>query len=521
MSKKNENKRKIHIIWDILLFAAAFATFGIFFFMLKEVPVLPKNWVEAGIGILAGFSAIYILILAIKKFPKGLVYTMRILMVLIIGLSAFLDYSFYNYYIVMDEITTVDDVNIANISIITKEDSLIRKVDNLKGKRVGIQNGSDFENGRYVKDQLIKEKVSNIEYVEALDYPSLYRMLENDEIDALIISNTNMHLLEETFPTIEADTRIIFTYQKEIPSYAINNSKKDIRYQPFTVFLAGSDEGDVKDNSRLDVNILLFVNPLSKQIKMVTIPRDTYVPNPALNNGNDKLTHLGMYGVTNTIHTLENIFGVEVDYYAKLNFFSVIDIVDALGGIEVTVPIAFVEQDENRSFAEEDLIRLDAGTQMVDGREALAFARHRKTYGDLERGMAQQEVIKGIINKLTSVEGSSKINDILKIAPDCVYTNLPMSQITNFISHELEHLSPWELESVPLFNGVFDSRECASYGAQPLSIMYLSKTDALSVVRGYDEIYSQMRFSNFNFDLNNLTSPTTQLPNKLPIEWAQ
>lgn len=517
--QQTKTKRKRSFL-DVLLLLCTTISIGGLLFLLCMLPVLPMNWVYGGGALLIGFCLLYFILILANYQNKIITYMMRVMFLVLLCVSAFLDYSIYNSYLALDEITTIDDNNTINISILTKKDSLLRKSEHLENKTIGIQNGSDQENSEYVVSQLKKEGI-HATYTKSLDYLSLYESLLNDEIEAMVVSNTSMALLEEHDPSLKEQTQVIAVYQKEKKVEKTTVSSKDIRYEPFTVYLAGSDEGELEDDTKYDVNILLFVNPVAKQIKMVTIPRDTYVPNPALANKNDKLTHLGIYGMNNSIKELEQIFGIEIDYYAKMNFFSVIDIVDTLGGITVDVPFAFVEQDEYRSFAEEDLIHLDAGIQEVDGREALALARHRKTYGDLERGLAQQEIIKGVISKLTSLEGSSKINQLLAIAPDCVMTNMPMSSITQFISNELEHPKTWSLESVPLLNGTFDNQPCASFGSQPLSIMYLSKTDALAVKQAYDTIYAQTNLNDFTFDMNNLSiDTTTVLPKQANFIWA-
>ncbi|HFL3113565.1 TPA: LCP family protein, partial [Clostridioides difficile] len=114
------------------------------------------------------------------------------------------------------------------------------------------------------------------------------------------------------------------------------------------------------------------VNPVANHIDMVSIPRDALVPNTALNNANDKLTHTGNDGIENSVETIQNFFGIPIDYYARVSFNSLIEIVDTIGGIDVDVEIDFCEQDENRSFKKEDLICLKKGKQHLNGKQALA-----------------------------------------------------------------------------------------------------------------------------------------------------
>src|SRR5699024_6056960 len=132
----------------------------------------------------------------------------------------------------------------------------------------------------------------------------------------------------------------------------------------FTFYISGVDStGSPDQASRTDTNLLLIVNPRANQIQMVSLPRDGYMPNSALQYQNDKLTHTGIYGIEASVKTIENFYGFSIDYYARVSFDSLIEIIDAIGGIDVDVEISFCEQDENRSFAKEDQICLVKGKQ--------------------------------------------------------------------------------------------------------------------------------------------------------------
>lgn len=143
---------------------------------------------------------------------------------------------------------------------------------------------------------------------------------------------------------------------------------------------------------------------------MVSIPRDAYLPNKAYEDSEfalDKLTHTGLYGIDTTVETVEDFFDIDIDYYARISFSSVIEIVDALGGIDVDVEIDFCEQDEYRNKDEAHQICLSSGEQHLDGQQALAYARHRKTagYDTAGRERAQQRILKAIIDKTLSLDG--------------------------------------------------------------------------------------------------------------------
>lgn len=520
--KKDWNRILYHIGWDLGLAVLFLCGSGFLFYRLYTLSFFSFDWMWKIGALLIAINLLFCLLLFIKRFPHWAIWIRRILVLCLCIAVTYGGIFVNNVQIALEAVTQPETATTVNVSLITKEDGGARKSSELSGKKIGIQTANDQANSSYVKEQLDKETdLKNVTYVEGIDYDSLYEKLQKGEIDALIITDYYFKtLLKDTFPTIEDDIFILKSYQKKKES-TFNTSTKDIRYEPFTVYIAGVDEGDDPSiDARSDVNIILIVNPLANHIEMVSIPRDSFVPNPALNYANDKLTHLGLNGVENSMEGIEEVFGFDIDFYVKLNFFSVIDIVDALGEIEVDVPVAFCEQDENRSFAQKDLICLKEGTQKLNGKQTLAFARHRKSYTDVMRGKAQLEIIEGIIDLLTSPSGVANINDVLSIASKTVSTNMPMEQVTNFVSMQLDNIKPWTIDSISLENGVDASLITASMPAQQLYVMLLNQLDVQEAFDAYQEMLNQMQFSSFAFHLDTLNDDKAALPSNPNVVWA-
>lgn len=530
-SISSQNKNKKHLpqpsffykkIIDYILSLILLICSGFLYYRIDTLAFLSFDRMWKIGALLIILNLIFILLIFLRKLPNWSIWIRRILVLLLCIVCSYTGIIANNLQTALESITKPETATTINVSLITKKEGGAKILKDLSGKKIGIQTANDAENSTYVKEQLQKESdLSNVTYVEEIDYEGLYKKLMNEEIDALIITNYYFNtLLKETFPTIEDDIFILKSYQKKKESTR-NTSTKDIRYEPFTVYIAGVDEGDdASIDARSDVNIVLFVNPLANHIEMLSIPRDSFVPNPALNYANDKLTHLGLNGAENSMKGIEEVFGIEIDFYVKLNFFSVIDIIDAIGEIEVDVPVKFCEQDENRSFAQEDLICLNEGKQKVNGKQALALARHRKSYTDVMRGKAQQEVIKGIINQLTSPSGVTNINQILNIASKTVSTDMPMQQVTNFVSAQLDHLKPWTIESIVLENGSDASLITASMPGQFLYVMLLNKMDVQSVYEMYQQMRNQMQFNSFSFHLDHLDKTDDTLPENPRVLWS-
>ena len=189
--------------------------------------------------------------------------------------------------------------------------------------------------------------------------------------------------------------------------------------------------GQGESNSRSDALILATLNNEDKSIKMLSIPRDSYAYIPHV-DFKDKITHAHAFGGTKaTIETVEELFNIPVDYYVKMNFNAFIDVVDALGGVVADVPYDILEKDEfdNRS------IQLTEGRHLLSGSEALALVRTRKADSDVERGKRQQQVLKAIIQKGTSVSSITKYTDVIDAVGDNMRTDMTFDEIKSLISY--------------------------------------------------------------------------------------
>lgn len=499
-------KKKISI--DGILAFFNIAALGYACYVIYNARSIPTKWRLIGVSLFVILTLLCVA-LTFKKMPNWGLWVRRIITVLLtvaLGLG-----SFYiaKVGIFTKDVTDVSKDAVTKISVIVKAGSDIKDTVDLEGMRVGYQNATDKESADYVKKKLNKD-ASKIKYVKDGSYITLAQQLIDEEIDALIISDNFLPTLEEWQEGYITQVKTIKTYTRNVVNKITNgaNDAIDLNKDCFTILLSGTDEtGDPSHNSRSDVIMLVIVNPVTKQVQLVSFPRDSFVPNPALGYGYDKLTHTGNDGVENTVTAIENVVGFEVDFYVKVNFTSVVEIVDALGGIEVDSPVAFCEQDSQRNF--ENLQCLEKGVQEVDGEKALAFARHRKTegVGDIGRTHAQQKIITAMIKKALTAEGISKMPHVLDIVPNYVSTNISQSQLENFISYQLENMGAWTVNQLTLENGYSEYLTTASMGNMPLSCYLLNREDVKKLSSLYYMIYNTGKFNEFSFDLNDLTHP--------------
>jgi len=217
-------------------------------------------------------------------------------------------------------------------------------------------------------------------------------------------------------------------------------------------------------SQRSDVNIIMTVNPNTKQILLTTTPRDYYVTIPGVSgDARDKLTHAGIYGVDASMATLENLYGIDISYYARVNFTSLETIVDALGGVDVNSEVEF--EAGGYSFHK--------GVNHMNGAQALAFSRERHSFaeGDNQRGKDQEAVLTAIIQKATSPAIIKSANEILATVSDCVETNMTSDEMAKFINMQLNDGASWNIES-QVASGRGDTQACYSSGSQLLYVMW-------------------------------------------------
>lgn len=446
--------------------------------------------------------------LTLKKMDKIFMYIRRgCIIVLCICLSTF------SYYLsslnnATKQFTTTNTTKVENILVLSLSSSSISELSDLENTTIAYQNGTDIDNAEYAIE-ILEDELNNVSFEGVNNYIELSDELLNEEVDAIIISEAYVDSLDETLPDFFENTMEVYCIEREVENTVSYSSDIDLTSDVFTVLVSASDGKTSTDsNSLTDVNMLLIVNPTLNHVEMISFPRDSFIPNVALNSVSDKLTHTGVYGgIINTVDSIENLIGFEIDFYVKVNFNSLIEIVDTLGGIEVDVLYSFSEQDSNRSFAEEDLIYLYEGLQTLDGEEALAYARHRKSegVGDVGRTKAQQQIVAAIINETLTIEGATKIPTLLSLMTDYVTTNISEEQLNAFVSYEIENMTSWTYGFTTLENGYSATLATASYPSMGLSCYLLAESDVQALYELYYMHTNPTTFADFNFDITDLT----------------
>lgn len=331
------------------------------------------------------------------------------------------------------------------MSLRVLKDSPIQTLDDLNGKRVAAAYSADKANVEQLYAKVSQEHGAVFTVRDALSYPETVRQLYELQAEAIVFNESYLPLILEQHPAFESETRVIAQFELETVSAPETKSRARAASEPFSVYISGIDtSGPIETASRSDVNLIMTVNPQTKTILMVSVPRDSYVSIPGEGgDGYDKLTHAGIYGVETSRETLARLFGVEIDYWLRVNFSSVVQIVDLLGGVEVDNPTAFTGP---------NAYHFDSGHIYLNGDQALSFARERYSLagGDLSRGQNQIRLIEGIVRRLSAGEVLANFSSILSVAEKSIQTNMTTREILQLVNVQLERPGEWNFKTMQL-----------------------------------------------------------------------
>ncbi len=365
-----------------------------------------------------------------------------------------------------------------NFNILVLKDSEYNDLNNLNNKVIG-----HLDNNLHIGvNKTIKKIEKDIDFDSKIliDINELVNSLLNREVDAIILEDAQISMLKEDNNDLFNNIKILFTFNIDTE---IKNEKEniDITNDSYNILITGVDTyGNITKVSRSDVNMVISVNPKDNKILITSIPRDYYVYLSDFSSY-DKITHTGIYGIETSIKAVEDLLDIDINYYIKVNFTTLIDIIDLLGGIEI---------DSNYEFTSIDGYHYSVGKNYLNGEEALSFARERKAFsdGDRIRIKNQQLVLKAIINKLLSSKIITNYNNLLNSLNNKFLTNMTDDELTKLIKWQIDGMYSWNIDNVSL-NGTDDYQYTYSYQKQ---LLYVMMPDKESVNNAKEKINSIM-----------------------------
>jgi cell envelope-related function transcriptional attenuator common domain len=378
------------------------------------------------------------------------------------------------------------------ISVIVLKDSQIKNETQLHDHQIGYMPLIDTQSMQYAIEDIHKN-VGQITTKEYEDPASLVNSLYQKDVDAIILDEAFRSIVEQDNPSFSDDTRVIYQVMRDEESVA--SKSVEVTEKPFLVYISGIDEyGDLSTVSRSDVNMLVAVNPNTKQILLISIPRDTYCP-LHMNGQYDKFTHSGLYGLDESIATLQDIIQEDINYYGRMNFTSFIDIVDALGGVTVNSPQAFVTKIGKYEIKE--------GKNDLNAKQALAFVRERKSFadGDFARGRNQQRMISAIVKKICSPAIITSFSPVMDTISKSVETNFSSKELNALIKMQLSQMPSWDIQSCQI-TGEPATLPCYSLGNKTASVVMISDESVQEARQYIDQLLAGQKIQTQTGDLN-------------------
>lgn len=339
------------------------------------------------------------------------------------------------------------------MNVVVLKDSPYQKLNDLKGKTFVANTAVDAININKTQ-AFIEDEIGNIHLEKVSTNIQAVTVLENKQSDAMIIKAVDLQSLNEVEENFDEKIRVIHKIELKLPS--VEATSAEVTKEPFHVLISGTDqEGPIGTFALSDVNLLATINPVTKQVLLTSIPRDYYVDIKGMEGveGKDKLTHSAKGGMNCTLQTVENLMGIKINYYAKFNFTSFMNVVDALGGITVDVPkYAVKDRDDGVFVTKKGKYTIKPGINQFNAKQALCFVRERKAFvkGDAIRGKNQMIMLKAIIKKCCSPAIITKMDKVFSSVADSFETNMSANDIKSLIQMQIDDMSSWDIQSYRL-----------------------------------------------------------------------
>lgn len=444
---------------------------------VMRLNVLPDKYIAALAAVLFVLAAA----MTGLQFPKrtrifGGVISLLLTVVLVVG----------NVYLarthsVLNEITAEEgNYKVDNIVVAVMKEDRAEVLEDTLIYNFGIHKTLDRENTDKTIESLQSQSGATLNVTEFDDFSEMAEALYAGDVQAIIYNEAYEGTIEETQKDFTNKIRVLENHEITT-KVEFTGDDANVTQNPFTIYISGIDvKGKISQTSRSDVNMLVTVNPLTKEVMLTTTPRDYFVQLPEVSGEyRDKLTHAGIYGVDCSMATLSQIYNIDIDYYVRVNFTTLKNLVDALGGIDVYSEYAFTTHYKNGGY------EIKKGYNHMDGKKALAFSRERYNVpgGDEQRGKDQQAVLKALLEKAMSPSILTGYMGILDSLEGYFETNMSMDQITSLVKMQLADGSSWSIKSQSV-TGTFGNEYCYSASGQRLSVMYPDEASVAKARRG-------------------------------------
>lgn len=429
------------------------------------------------VQILAGavFSA-FLIVFAILIWKKKQSFLTFLGLLLLSSILSFSLFQFLQFFSLFSQWNLNAKQSHTEISLVVLKDKVPENLQFLENVSVYAPLETDKEAIEAFQKQLKEDKNLSIQLAASSSYAKAYLQLLKGEAPAILLSSAYENLIALADPQYEEKIEKIYVWKKEekVVSSSLVKEVEAFSKNTLTLYISGIDTyGPISTTARSDVNLILRINFSKKEMLLITTPRDAYVRIAGGGqNQYDKLTHAGIYGVQASLETLENLYGIDIDYYVRVNFTSFLKLIDLVGEIEVENSEAFVSRHGQYSFPQ-GLVRLDA-------KKALSFVRERYALagGDHARGKNQQKVLVALLKKMTSSQALMKTPQILQELSQSIQTDMPFEELVHFVREQFSQEKTYQIHTQALTG--HGSMDLPSY-AMPGYQLYMMQVDEASL----------------------------------------
>ena len=522
-SEKSKKSIGLIILWIFSVIALVASVFLIYeLFLLSTIETLLRYIVMGFLIAIDIFILIKMLFITKnrrKKKKKHIAFSIFAILYIIACFA--IGFVINYFYSKLDNINK-DLVTYSSVLLTMSKDPA-KKITDINDYEIGILDDEDSPEGYIIPQEMIKEnKLNDANVITPYDnYASMVVDMYAGELDAMFVTSEYAELFSGItgYEDIATDTKVIIKKDKEmkksetsdIETVSVNKSVTE----PFTILLMGIDStAEVLSKNAVangDTLILITFNPKTLNATMISIPRDSYVPIACWpNKDENKITHAAGYGNACMINTIQNYFGITIDYYAKINFKGLVKLVDSVGGVEVDVPQQLCTDNSDRW----DQVCIQPGRQTLNGEQALVFARNRKQLvnGDFGRAQHQQEIIMALINKMKTITKVSQFTAILDTISNSLDTNLTTKQILEFynVGKDIikKSLSSSDADLINIQQLYLYGNSQMIYDERMRMVLYNyvpnnnSKKDVVRAMKENLELVEHKNITSFNFSVN-------------------
>lgn len=422
--------------------------------------LVPQRYLPVAVMVLAALFALTLVLVLRRSRVRIVGYVVGI--ALIVGMGA-------GTYLMTQTNSVLDYMGASykttDMLLLVRKDDAATSLKDARDYTIGIQTGTDEDNTQKMLQEMNSDLNAQVTTKSYNSSAEVAAALMNGEVDAAVMNQAYASMLYESYDGFKDGTRSIY---KHVILTEMQDEQEVAAGEPFNILISGIDvDGSISQDSRSDTNIIITVNPKTRKILLTNTPRDYFVQIPGVSGSRrDKLTHAGIYGIDASMNTLEQLYGIDISYYLRVNFSTLKNIVDAIGGVDVYSDYSFQAYTDSEVY-------IERGWTHMDGRTALAFCRERYSLpnGDNDRGKNQQAVLKAILQKVMSPSILVNASDLLNSLQGSFQTNMTTSKLMELVNQQMSGGGEWTIQR-QASRGTGDYQMTYSAGGYILYVMW-------------------------------------------------